>query len=60
MLQHLWNWYADQCEMVKAPKHGAAELLALSEGRWMADPQFGALVTQFVIHGGAASKFHII
>ena len=56
VLQPLWNWYADQCEMVKTTKNGGAELLALSEGRWMADPQFGALVTHS-LHSSASLSY---
>ena len=45
VLRPLWSWYTDQVTKVKASKHGLAELLALAEGRWMSDPQFGDLVT---------------
>ena len=45
VLRPLWSWYVDQVESVKASKHGLAALLALSEGRWMSDPQFAALIT---------------
>ena len=45
VLRPLWSWYADQVTRVRTSKHGLAELLALAEGRWMSDPQFGDLVT---------------